>query len=174
MRRKLKIAGLATSVGLMALLAACAAAMRFGSVGDHTLRPVSASAMPPTSGRHAPVWQHCGFYDAPVPVERAVHSLEHGVVWITYRPDLAAEHIEILRGLTGDDEYVIVSPYPAQSSPVVATAWGHQTRFEHAEQAALQQFIQRFRNGPDAPEPGAGCDGPNLFFTGGAGRPRHP
>ena len=46
---------------------------------------------PPAGGPHAEVWQNCGFYDEPVVKERAVHSQEHGAVWITYRPDLPAD-----------------------------------------------------------------------------------
>ena len=34
-------------------------------------------------GEHNPVWQNCGFYNKPVRDESAVHSLEHGAVWIT-------------------------------------------------------------------------------------------
>ena len=41
---------------------------------------------PPTNGDHAPIWQNCGLYEKPVQNRYAVHSLDHGVVWITYRP----------------------------------------------------------------------------------------
>jgi hypothetical protein len=44
--------------------------------------------IPPAGGPHNPSWQNCGFYDELVRDENAVHSLEHGAVWITYQPDL--------------------------------------------------------------------------------------
>ena len=55
---------------------------------DHTTEPVEYPQNPPVGGDHNPVWQNCGYYDEPVRNENAVHSLEHGAVWITYQPDL--------------------------------------------------------------------------------------
>jgi hypothetical protein len=171
MRRKLKITALTLGILIVAALTACAAALQFGSVGDHTLRSVAAGETPPTGGRHAPVWQRCGFYDAPVPVERAVHSIEHGAVWITYRPDLPSAQVDALRELARSEEHLLVSPYPSLAAPVVATVWGHQERLDTADASRLQEFIREYRNGPLAPERGGACDGPNLYFTGGAGTP---
>lgn len=171
MRRKLTIAGLTVIILIVAALTACAAALQFGSVGDHTLRSVASDETPPIGGRHAPVWQRCGFYDTPVPIERAVHSIEHGAVWITYRPDLPSEQVDTLRDLAQAEEHVLISPYPSLAAPLMATVWGHQERLDTADAARLRQFVQDFRNGPLAPERGGACDGPNLFFSGGAGNP---
>ena len=41
---------------------------------------------PPAGGPHDPVWDDCGVYTQPLRNENAVHALEHGTVWITYRP----------------------------------------------------------------------------------------
>jgi hypothetical protein len=35
----------------------------------------------------------------------------------------------------------------------------------------LEQALTNIRDGPEAPEPGGGCDGPNLLLTGGTGNP---
>ncbi len=171
MRRKLKIAGIAVGSLFVLALSACTAALQFGSFGDHTLQSVTYAESPPTGGRHAPVWQRCGFYDTSVPTERAVHSLEHGAVWITYQPDLPAEEVAVLRELARAEEHTLVSPYTSLPAPVVATVWGHQERLDTADAVRLAQFVRDFRNGPQAPERGGACDGPNLFFTGGAGTP---
>ena len=130
-----------------------------GSANVHTEENVDYAQSPPAGGAHNPVWQNCGFYDEPVRDETAVHSLEHGAVWITYRPDLFQEQIERLGDLTQSSDYVLVSPYPDLDAPVVASAWGKQLALESAEDPALERFIQVYVQGPQTPEPGAPCSG---------------
>lgn len=125
----------------------------------HTEEPVPYSQIPPVGGPHDPVLQNCGFYDAPVRNENAVHSLEHGAVWITYSPDLPVDQIEALRALSSGHAYVLVSPYPGLPAPVVASAWGKQLVLEGAFDPRLEQFISAFEQGPQNPEPGAPCSG---------------
>jgi hypothetical protein len=55
------------------------------------------SELPPVGGIHSGIWQNCGIYDEPVLAKNAVHSMEHGAVWITYRPDLPAGDVDRLR-----------------------------------------------------------------------------
>ncbi len=126
---------------------------------DHVDGPVAYEQTPPVGGAHSPVWQNCGYYPAPVGNEHAVHSLEHGAVWITYRPDLPAEQLDLLRSLGEDRTFILVSPYPDLPSPVVASAWGAQLRLESTDDPRLGEFIRAFRQGPQTPEPGAACIG---------------
>jgi Protein of unknown function (DUF3105) len=126
----------------------------------HTEGPVSYQPIPPVGGDHAPVWQNCGFYDAPIRNENAVHSLEHGVVWITYRPDLLSpDQIEALRGLASNHSHVLVSPYTGLPAPVVASAWGRQLMLEGAYDPRLEQFVSAFERGMQSPEPNGPCTG---------------
>jgi Protein of unknown function (DUF3105) len=125
----------------------------------HTEGPVNYPQTPPVGGPHSPVWQNCGFYSEPVRNENAVHSMEHGAVWITYRPDLPQEQVDKLRELAESQSYVLVSPYPGLPSPVVASAWGKQLRLDSANNPRLEQFIRAYRQGPQTPEPGAPCSG---------------
>ncbi len=132
---------------------------------QHVEVPVSYPQPPPVGGNHAPIWQNCGFYDTPVANENAVHSLEHGAVWITYRPDLPEEELDTLRQVARHQSHVLVSPYPDLSAPVVASAWGHQLRIDSTNDPRLDQFVQTFMLGPQAPERGGPC-------TGGIGEPQ--
>lgn len=118
---------------------------------------------PPTNGKHSPMWQNCGFYSEPIDEETAVHSMDHGVVWITYRPDLPADQIEQLRPY-GDEKYVIVSPYPDLPAPVVATAWRNQIYLERANDPRLREFVDEFRISEISPLSGNRC-------VGGVGEP---
>jgi hypothetical protein len=129
----------------------------------HTEAPVNYPQSPPVGGPHNPVWQNCGFYSKPVRNEHAVHSLEHGAVWITYRPDLPKEQVDTIRNLASQS-YVLASPYPGLPSPVVASAWGKQLKLDSANDPRLEQFVSAYRQGPQTPEPGAPC-------TGGVGSP---
>ncbi len=125
----------------------------------HTQEQVTYEQVPPVGGQHAPIWQNCGFYDQPVANETAVHSLEHGAVWITYRPDLPSEQIDRLRQLAESQSFLLVSPYPGLPAPVVASAWGTQLRLDSADDPRLEQFVRAYRLGPQTPERGARCDG---------------
>jgi len=125
---------------------------------DHVEGPIAYPPTPPVGGPHSRVWQNCGFYTEPIGNEQGVHSMEHGAVWITYRPDLPADQVDVLRQLT-DQSYVLVSPYPNLPAPVVATAWGQQLLLDSATDPRLDQFVEYFREGPQTPEPGAPCNG---------------
>ncbi|MDQ3979772.1 MAG: DUF3105 domain-containing protein [Actinomycetota bacterium] len=127
----------------------------------HVLGPISYDQVPPVGGDHNPVWQNCGFYSSPVAPERAVHSLEHGAVWITYQPDLPGEEIEGLRQLARSGSHIIVSPWPDGSlpSPIVASAWALQLQVSSASDPALAAFVAAYAGRGLAPEPGASCRG---------------
>jgi len=126
---------------------------------DHVQTAVTYPQIPPVGGPHSPLPLNCGVYPNPVPNENAVHSLEHGAVWITYQPTLSGGEISTLHQLVGTSKYVILSPYPGLPSPVVASAWGIQLRLDGAADPRLAQFLHYYPQGPQTPEPGAACSG---------------
>ncbi|GGK66588.1 DUF3105 domain-containing protein [Ornithinimicrobium pekingense] len=125
---------------------------------DHTTEPVEYDSPVPAGGPHHPAWWDCGVYSEPVVTEHAVHSLEHGAVWLSYSPDLPAEQVALLEEL-GDDDYMLVSPQPEQEAAVVATAWDHQLELDTADEKTLKAFIREYKQGQQTPEPGAACTG---------------
>ncbi len=125
----------------------------------HTDGAVVYDVIPPVGGQHNANWLNCGVYDQPVASENAVHSLEHGAVWITYRPDLPADQVAQLRALVRGRDYALLSPYPGLPAPVAASAWGVQLRVDSAGDARLGRFLTKYMQGPQTPEPGAVCYG---------------
>ena len=135
-----------------------------GEAGQHTEGSVDYAQTPPAGGEHNSVWQNAGFYSEPVSNENAVHTIEHGAVWVTYNPDLPQQQVNELQDLAESRDCVLVSPYQGLDSPVAASAWGKQLQLESADDPALNSFVGSYLRGPQTPEPGAAC-------TGGVGTP---
>jgi hypothetical protein len=143
---------------------------------DHVIGPVTYSVTPPVGGQHNATWMNCGVYDRPVPSERAVHNLEHGAVWITYRPSLPQSEVNQLRAFVqkqalvsstegAPSRYMDLTPYPGLPSPIVISSWGFQLKVSSSADPRLQQFVNKFRASPTyTPEHGGAC-------TGGVGTP---
>lgn len=127
--------------------------------GGHQEGTLTYDQTPPVGGVHNPVWQNCGVYTTPIANENAVHSLEHGAVWITYQPDLPAAEVTQLQVLTRRSSYRLLSPYPGLPTPIVASAWGYQLKLERADDPGLLRFLQLYEQNPRGPEPGAPCSG---------------
>jgi Protein of unknown function (DUF3105) len=124
---------------------------------SHVDTPIEYPQTPPVGGNHSPVWQDCQYYDTSVPNERAVHSLEHGAVWITYLPDTSPADRDVLKALAATGDHILVSEYDGLPSPIVATAWGKQLQLQSVNDPELQQFVDLFQSGPQTPEPGVTC-----------------
>lgn len=138
--------------------AAAAGVKTYKVESDHVSKPVEYKQNPPVGGPHNPIWLNCGIYDKEVPSENAVHSMEHGAVWITYDPALSASDVEKLRERV-PTEYGVLSPYPGLKDPVVVSAWGKQFRADGVDDPGLKAFVSEYTQGAQAPEPGASCSG---------------
>ncbi|MGL5865686.1 MAG: DUF3105 domain-containing protein [Dermatophilaceae bacterium] len=135
-----------------------AAVRTYEATRGHTTDPVTYDQTPPAGGPHNPVWLNCGEYDKPVENTLAVHSLEHGAVWVTYRPGISDADLDTLRDAL-PDTYTLLTPYEGLSAPVVVSAWGTQLSLTGADDPRLPEFIKSYRQGPQTPEPGAACTG---------------
>lgn len=131
------------------------------AVGDpqHVAGDVHAEGEVPAGGAHDEIWQNCGFYAEEIRSENAVHSLEHGAVWIAYDPDLSGDVVQSLRRFVKRTEKVLVSPVAGQDAPIIVTAWGTQLELDDASDSRLEQFVNEFSGSSSAPEPGGRCNG---------------
>jgi len=131
--------------------------------GVHVETAVTYDQTPPAGGPHNPAWLNCGVYEQQQRSEYAVHSLEHGAIWVTYDPGFTTDdEIAALVDLV-PDTYSIVSPFEGIGEAMAISAWGAQLRFTDVDDPAVQDFIDQFWRAATSPEPNAPCTG---AFTG--------
>jgi hypothetical protein len=125
----------------------------------HVDGPVEYEQNPPNGGDHNGAPQTCAVYDEPIAPEHAVHSLEHGAVWVTYNDDASEDDVSALREEVEGDPYRLMSPNPEQDSPIVLTAWGRTLALDSADDGRVGEFLGAYTNGRQTPEKGAVCSG---------------
>lgn len=109
---------------------------------------------PPAGGPHYPRPSPTGIFDEPVADGYLIHSLEHGIVWLSYQPDhVTRGQLDGLRGVAEDySDDVILAPRPANEAALYAVSWGRRLEVDPSDFALLREFIETNRN--RSPEPG--------------------
>jgi uncharacterized protein DUF3105 len=132
---------------------------------NHVQGVVNYPDSPPFGGDHDPTWADCNgtVYPSELRKENAVHMLEHGAVWITYKPGLATDQLDALKQKVSGVGYMALSPYPGLKSNVSLQSWGHQLFVDGASDARVDRFINDLRlNSTVTPEFGATCTNPDF------------
>ncbi|WP_434741499.1 DUF3105 domain-containing protein [Micromonospora sp. SH-82] len=126
---------------------------------NHQAGPVEYAQSPPVAGPHNNSWQNCmgDVYDAPIANEHAVHSLEHGAIWITYRPDLPADQVQQLTEKVQGTEKMMLSPYEGLDRPISLQAWGYQLKVDDAGDSRIDEFTRTLRVNASIEGPNALC-----------------
>ncbi|MGW2280553.1 DUF3105 domain-containing protein [Streptomyces sp. NPDC001770] len=134
---------------------------------NHVTREVHYPMTPPVGGDHNPTWMNCDgdVYKTPLADVNAVHSLEHGAVWITYNGSASTDAVRKLADRVRATSFTLLSPYPGQSGALMLSAWGKQLTVDGPDDARVDRFLAAYVQGPQTPEPGAPC-------TGGLAAPR--
>ncbi|MGW1164196.1 DUF3105 domain-containing protein [Streptomyces sp. NPDC002550] len=125
----------------------------------HVTAKVSYPMHPPVGGNHNPIWATCDgtVYTKPLQDENAVHSLEHGAVWVTYTSKANKADVDALAAKVKKTPYSLMSPYENQAAPLILSAWGHQVAVKSADDPEVNKFFSAYVQGPQTPEPGAAC-----------------
>ncbi|MGH3737433.1 MAG: DUF3105 domain-containing protein, partial [Micromonosporaceae bacterium] len=146
---------------------------KVGKAGDHKEGVLTYEQTPPVGGPHNATWQNCqgNVYDAPIAKEHAVHSMEHGTVWITYQPDLPKDQVEKLAERVRGKDYMMLSPFKGQPTKISVQAWGYQLQLDDAEDSRIDDFSGALRG--EGPEKGAACS-EGVTVTGDAPREVQP
>ncbi|THV28776.1 DUF3105 domain-containing protein [Glycomyces paridis] len=118
---------------------------------------------PPAGGNHLSAWQTCtgSVYDAPIVDGNAVHSMEHGAVWLTYDPELLDQAaVDALALLIQGRDYSLMSPYPGQGVAISLQSWGNRYQTDDPADPVIEGYLDGFvLNQRFNPELNATCSG---------------
>ncbi|GAA2392939.1 DUF3105 domain-containing protein [Streptomyces coeruleofuscus] len=126
---------------------------------NHVTKAVKYASVPPVGGDHNQAWMNCNgdVYTKEINNTNAVHSLEHGAVWVTYNADAKKADIDALAAKVKKTPYTLMSPLDGQKGPIMLSAWGHQRTVTGASDPDVDKFFEKFVQGEQTPEPGAAC-----------------
>ncbi len=101
---------------------------------------------PPTSGPHFAQAQNWGVYDKEIDDKAAVHALEHGGIWISYK-DISDDEKNILEEIGRENSgSAIVSPRGANDVKIAVVSWGRMMKLDTADKAPIQKYIDTYKN----------------------------
>ncbi|MFE6408320.1 DUF3105 domain-containing protein [Streptomyces sp. NPDC057837] len=126
---------------------------------NHVTKAVKYATQPPVGGDHNQVWMNCNgdVYTKEINNTNAVHSLEHGAVWVTYNAAAKKADVDALAAKVKKTPYTLMSPMDDQKDPIMLSAWGHQRTVTGADDPNVDKFFEKFVQGEQTPEPGAAC-----------------
>ncbi|AVH59116.1 MULTISPECIES: DUF3105 domain-containing protein [Streptomyces] len=126
---------------------------------NHVTKAVNYPMEPPVGGDHSQAWMNCNgdVYTKAINNVNAVHSLEHGAVWVTYNSKAAKADIDALAAKVKKTPYTLMSPVDGQKDPIMLSAWGKQRTVTGASDPNVDAFFSEFVQGKQTPEPGAPC-----------------
>lgn len=132
-----------------------ATGQEFADLGRTHIQPAQAhdpyNSNPPTSGPHWKQPAKWGVYDTPLVDEQAVHNLEHGGIWISYKGIDTDTKSRLEAIAKANDGSVIMSPRDDNDAKIVLTAWTRMLSLQDYDEAKILDFIKTNKN--KAPEP---------------------
>lgn len=109
---------------------------------------------PPTSGSHYGTPARPGFRENIIEDGHLIHSIEHGLVWISYHPRIG-EEAEKLRDIVG--LFTVITQREANDEDIAIASWGRLDTFnledgtiDEDDLQRINDFVQRYANkGPE-------------------------
>lgn len=111
-------------------------------------------SQPPAGGPHYPAPWPTGVFSEEPPDGYLIHSLEHGIIWISYQPEMVtSEQLAALTSLVEDNRNdAILAPRSANDAPVYVMSWGRRLQPEADDINTIRRFLETNLN--RSPEPG--------------------
>jgi hypothetical protein len=83
-----------------------------------------------------------------------VHNLEHGEIWISYRPGIPESAINELKSIVQSSYKTVLTPRSKNDMDIAVAAWGRLDKFNLdgalLDRQRIEDFISRYRNkGPE-------------------------
>ncbi|MBI4158542.1 MAG: DUF3105 domain-containing protein [Candidatus Yanofskybacteria bacterium] len=123
-------------------------------ITDGSVPSVAYNSNPPTSGEHYGTPARPGFRESVIADGNLIHSLEHGLVWVSYHPRIG-EEADKLRDITSP--LVVVTPREANDADIAVASWGRLDTFnledgiiDDDDLQRINDFVKRYAN--KAPE----------------------
>lgn len=130
--------------------------------------PRGYNSNPPTSGPHFASPANWGVYDYEVRDEIFLHNLEHGGIWISYKPSVSQGVVDDLKKIAGDmNTKIVVGPRSQNDTDIAVAAWTRLLKFNvsgqpltESQKNDIKNFIGSFVDkGPEyIPDMGGGID----------------
>ena len=112
---------------------------------------------PPTSGPHYGQTARAGFREEAIVDQNIIHNLEHGGIWISYRPSVSEEIKEGLKKFKGGK--IIITSREANEFDIALAAWGRIDTFNIEDgvlpKERIEDFIKRYTDRGPERVPGA-------------------
>ncbi|MBI2097045.1 MAG: DUF3105 domain-containing protein [Candidatus Sungbacteria bacterium] len=128
-------------------------------IGLNGAPPQPYNSNPPSSGGHFSTSANWGVYDYEVEDKIFIHNLEHGGVWIAYRPNIPPAVVEALKGIVNEfgGSKLVMAPRSANDSDIAVVSWGHVFKINldsgslsESSRDQIRQFYKAFKNrGPE-------------------------
>ncbi len=121
---------------------------------DHIAQGTQGSSYnsdPPSSGPHWGNPAKAGFYDSQLSDEQLLHNLEHGHIWIAYKPDAGGEVKNKLKEIAQKEDWkVVVALREANDAKIALVSWGRVLKMDELDYTKVEDFIRTYRNrGPE-------------------------
>ena len=106
---------------------------------------------PPSSGDHWPTPAAWGVYNTPLDDSQVVHNLEHGGIWISYKPSsVDTDTISKLQDFAKRYPKVVVEPRDKDDGAIAFVSWGYVQNFDKFDESAMVKFIEaHYDQGPE-------------------------
>jgi len=119
-----------------------------------SISPDEYNSNPPTSGKHYDTPARPGFRENVIDDGNLIHSIEHGLIWISYHPRIG-EEAEKLRDVAG--AFTVITQREANDDDIAVAAWGRLDTFnledgtlDKDDLQRINDFVLRYANrGPE-------------------------